>query len=169
MPHLSRYESAGKLGDHLRLDLALAAPDPRLLPELAGPLTAALGTPRLHSYQRELVTPALDDAARRDWPFDPSALIAVSGGDEGVLLACQAQIIAGDRVAVEEPTAARLLDILELFGAEVLPVACDELGPRPDELAAVLNRKPVLFLYQPRGHTPCGHAVTAARRNQLAC
>ncbi|WP_031465647.1 PLP-dependent aminotransferase family protein [Sciscionella sediminilitoris] len=168
VPHPVRYERIGHFAGQLRTDLSLAAPDPALLPELGAALEGALGDPRFNAYQRELVTPALDRAARAHWPFEPQALMAVGGGYEGILLACQTQVIAGDRVVVEEPTAARLLDVLDLVGAEVLPVGCDESGPLPDELAEAMRRKPAAFLYQPRSLSACGHVVTAARRAELA-
>lgn len=168
VPHPARYERIGHFGGNVRSDLAIAAPDPALLPDLSGALTAALSNTGLNTYQREQVTPALEAAGQRDWPFESEAMLAVGGGYEGMLLVCQTQVIAGDRVAVEEPTAARLLDLLDFVGAEVLPVPCDAEGPRPDALAEALRRKPVAFVYQPRGHTPCGHAVGPERSARLA-
>lgn len=72
------------------------------------------------------------------------------------------------RAAVEDPTAPRLLDILDAVGAEVIPVRCDERGPRPDALADALRRKPVFFIYRPHAHSPAGHSVDAARSAELA-
>ena len=167
VPHPARTERVGQFGKQLQIDLNLAVPDLALLPDLSEPLTAALANPELNSYQRERITPALEAAVRRDWPFDPEMLLTVGAGYEGMLLACQTQLITGDKVAIEEPTATRLLDILDFIGAEVLPVPCDNEGPRPDALQAALSRKPVTFIYQPRTHTPLGHSVTARRSVEL--
>ncbi|MFJ2955890.1 aminotransferase class I/II-fold pyridoxal phosphate-dependent enzyme [Streptomyces sp. NPDC087270] len=168
VPHPVRYERVGDLGPHLTLDLAVAAPDRALLPALDGALLAGARTPQLNDYSRTAVTSALLDAVRGSWPFEPEAWMAVGGGYEGVHLLCQALIAPGDRVAVEEPTAARLLDILESLGAQILPVACDAEGPLPDSLADAVARRPTLFLHQARAQAPCGWTVSPARAAALA-
>ncbi|HEV7625852.1 MAG TPA: GntR family transcriptional regulator, partial [Streptomyces sp.] len=111
--HPVRFERLGDLGDRLTQDLAIAAPDPALLPPLEEALLAGARTPRLNDYSRTAITPALLEAVRGTWPFPPEAWLAVGGGFEGVQLLCQALLVPGDRVAVEEPTAVRLLDILD--------------------------------------------------------
>lgn len=132
VPHPARFERVGDLGSHLTLDLAVAAPDPALLPPLEDALLTGARNPRLNDYSRSAITPALLDAVRDTWPFEPGAWTAVGGGYEGVQLLCQSLIVPGDRVAVEDPTAARLLDILEALDAQIVPVACDAEGPLPD-------------------------------------
>ncbi|WP_379492388.1 aminotransferase class I/II-fold pyridoxal phosphate-dependent enzyme [Nonomuraea rubra] len=47
-------------------------------------------------------------------------------------------------------------------------MACDEHGPIPGALEKALRARPVAFVYQPRGQSPCGHAVTPARSAELA-
>ncbi|MDA4631264.1 GntR family transcriptional regulator, partial [Escherichia coli] len=69
--------------------------------------------------------------------------------------------------AIEEPTALRLLDILEDLGAHILPVACDENGPLPDALMEALKRKPAAFLFQPRTHAVTGRGVSRERLTAL--
>jgi DNA-binding transcriptional MocR family regulator len=166
--HPVRYERVGDLGDHLTQDLAIAAPDPALLPPLEAALAAGARTPRLHDYSRTAVTPALLDAVRDSWPFPPDAWLAVGGGFEGVHLLCQALLVPGDRVAVEEPTAPRLLDILDAQEVRTVPVACDTEGPVPAALERALADRPALFLYQPRAQTPRGWSLTDQRAAALA-
>ncbi|MBO2463676.1 aminotransferase class I/II-fold pyridoxal phosphate-dependent enzyme [Actinomadura violacea] len=168
VPHPARYERIGEFGNRLAVDLAIAAPDPALLPPLDAALAAGARTARLNDYTRETITPALRAAAEPGWPFPPAAMLAVGGGYEGVQLVCQTVAVPGDRVAVEDPTGARLLDILEAQGAEVVPVACDDEGPEPGALAEALATGPAAFVYQPRAHTPRGHALTPARAAALA-
>ncbi|MFB4302724.1 aminotransferase class I/II-fold pyridoxal phosphate-dependent enzyme [Actinomadura sp. NTSP31] len=168
VPHPARYERIGEFGNRLAVDLAIAAPDPALLPPLDAALAAGARAPRLNDYTRETITPALRAAVEPGWPFPPAGLLTVGGGYEGVQLVCQTVAVPGDRVAVEDPTGARLLDILEAQGAEVVPVACDDEGPEPDALAEALAAKPAAFVYQPRAHTPRGHALTPARAAALA-
>jgi DNA-binding transcriptional MocR family regulator len=168
VPHPVRYERLGNFGGRPAVDLTVAAPDPSLLPRLDIALAEGLRAERLNDYSRETITPRLRAAAGADWPFDAQDWLAVGGGYEGVQLTCQAIAVPGDRVAVEHPSAARLLDIAEARGVTLIPVTCDEHGPRPEALAAALRANPVAFIYQPRAHTPCGHAVPAARSAQLA-
>lgn len=168
VPRPYRFEGVGRFGNRLMHDLRLAVPDPALLPPLDLALAQALRTQQLNEYVRVPITAQLAAAVTPSWEFPPAALLAVNGGFDGLLLLCQSLVMAGDTVAVEEPTAPRLLDILDEVGAEVLAVACDERGPRPDALAAALRRQPVLFVYQPRAHSPCGHHVDPDRRDELA-
>ena len=74
----------------------------------------------------------------------------------------------GATVAIEDPTAMRLLDILEDRGARPLPVACDAEGPLPEALAQALAHKPTAFVYQPRTHSVTGRRVSPARLDALA-
>ncbi|WP_326612711.1 aminotransferase class I/II-fold pyridoxal phosphate-dependent enzyme [Streptomyces scopuliridis] len=168
VPHPVRFERVGDLGSHLTLDLAVAAPDPALLPALEDALLAGARSPRLNDYSRSAITAALLDAVQGTWPFEPEAWMAVGGGYEGVQLLCQALIVPGDRVAVEDPTAARLLDILEALDAQIVPVACDAEGPLPDSLARALEQRPALFLHQSRAQAPCGWTVGEERAAALA-
>ncbi|RAJ71400.1 DNA-binding transcriptional MocR family regulator [Streptomyces sp. Amel2xB2] len=166
--HPVRYERVGDFGDHLTQDLTIAAPDPALLPPLEDALLAGARTPRLNDYARTAVTPALLDAVRGTWPFEPEAWLAVGGGFEGVHLLGQALLVPGDRVAVEEPTAVRLLDILDALEVRTVPVACDGEGPLPESLTEALAARPAMFLSQSRAQTPCGWSLTAQRAGALA-
>lgn len=168
VPHPVRYEKLGNFGSRQTVDLTIASPDPHLLPRLADALAEGARAENLNDYTRETITPRLRAAVAADWPFAAESWLAVGGGYEGMQLACQAIAVPGDRVAIEHPSAARLLDILEALGVTIIPVACDEHGPRPASLAAALRANPVAFVYQPRAHTPCGHAVPAERAVELA-
>ena len=158
----SRFGRGGHFAPDV-IDLSVASPDPALLPPLGAALRAAEAAPRLHSYIREPILPTLRAAVAPRWAYAADAYLATNGGYDGVHMALQALLMPGSLVAVEEPTAARLLDLLEAAGATPLPVACDAEGPRPDELAAALCRKPAAFLFQPRTHAATGHVVTPAR------
>ncbi|MEU8360753.1 PLP-dependent aminotransferase family protein [Nonomuraea sp. NPDC048882] len=168
VPRPIRYERLGHWGDRLAIDLTIASPDTALLPPLEAALAAAAGAQGLNDYARETITPRLRAAVEPDWPFPARGWLAVGGGYEGVQLLCQTTALPGDRIAIEEPTGARLLDILERTGAQIIPVACDEHGPIPAALAQALRARPVAFVYQPRGQSPCGHAVTRERSAELA-
>ncbi|MBM9594933.1 aminotransferase-like domain-containing protein [Roseitranquillus sediminis] len=149
------------------LDLSLAVPDPALLPPLEAALRHAATGPDLNSYRRSRIEPSLRDAVEPTWPYPPNALLATNGGYNAVYAAVHALVTPGDAVACEEPTAIRLLDILEDAGAHILPVACDDRGPLPEALDGALAQRPVLFLYQPRTHSVTGRHVDAARIAEL--
>ena len=53
----------------------------------------------------------------------------------------EAHLRPGDRVAVENPGYAALFDLLRARGLALEPVAIDERGMRPDELAAALDAR----------------------------
>lgn len=167
-PRPLRFEAVGNFGQHIRADLSYAAPDPALLPDLSQALTQGRLALNLNSYQREPISDALRQAALRRWPYEPEAFMATNGGYEGMHLTLQTLIMPGSVVAIEDPTATRLLDILDNVGAHAIAVACDENGPLPSALRDALKRKPVAFIYQPRTHATCGTAVSAARMEEMA-
>ncbi|TKI04499.1 aminotransferase-like domain-containing protein [Martelella alba] len=162
-----RFEQIGNYGDNIKADLTMASPDPDLLPPLERAMRAGIASPRLNSYQREPISPRLLRAIQPAWPFPAQAFLATDGGFDAMNLLVQTLVSPGDRVAIEDPTATRLLDILDNIGAEILPVPCDDEGPRADALAVVMTKQPVLFIYQPRTHSATGHAVSEARSQAL--
>jgi DNA-binding transcriptional MocR family regulator len=167
-PHPARFERTGNFGDRLAVDLTLAGPDPALLPDLSEALQVGLTARDLNDYRREAITPELRAAVAPRWPFPAAGWLATGGGYEALVLLLEVTVVPGDRVAVEEPTAPRLLDILDSVGATVLPVACDERGPRPESLAAALTKQPAAFVFQPRAQSPTGSALDAERCKELA-
>ncbi|WP_236796099.1 PLP-dependent aminotransferase family protein [Amycolatopsis sp. GM8] len=150
------------------IDLERGDPDPALLPPLADAVAAGARTERLNSREKDFITPRLLAAVAPTWPFSPEAWTVVAGGYEGSLLACRAVARPGDLVALEEPSAPRLLDALRGSRIRIVPVQWDEEGPRPDSLARALEHRPAAFVYQPRAHVPYGRSVSADRVAQLA-
>lgn len=167
-PRPVRFESVGNFGQFIVADLTYAAPDPALLPDLSQALLQGTKTPHLNSYRREPITDALRDTVAARWPYPASAFMATNGGFDGIQVALQALLMPGSVVAIEDPTTARLLDILDNLGAHVVPVRCDEEGPMVDSLAAALKQKPAAFIYQPRTHAISSHSVSPARLLALA-
>ncbi|EJL50537.1 transcriptional regulator with HTH domain and aminotransferase domain-containing protein [Rhizobium sp. CF122] len=162
-----RLASSGHYGADV-LDLTMAVPDPRLLPPLEKALAYGASAENLNSYERSRILPELEAELRKTWPYEPEALLATNGGYNAVYTAIHALVTPGAPVAIEEPTAMRLLDILEHQGARILPVKCDEYGPLPSSLQDAMRYKPVVFLFQPRLHSVTGRTVTAQRLGELA-
>lgn len=168
MPRPIRFEKIGNYGDNIRADLAMASPDPALLPELHNALQAALSSPQLNSYTREAISAPLLRAITPRWPYAAEAFLATDGGFDAMNLLVQTLVSPGDRVIIEDPTATRLLDMLDNVGAEILPLACDDQGPLPEVLFSLLEQAPVMLIYQPRTHSATGNSISPARRNALA-
>lgn len=166
--HPLRYEGNGNFGDFARLDLRLAAPDPLLLPDLSAALGHATRSPDLNSYRRELITPSLKEAVCAVWPYEAPAFVATNGGYDALYLALISCVIPGAHVAVEEPSTARILDILDKIGARTIPVVSDDDGPLPDSLADALRRNPSVFVFQPGEHATTGRRVNKKRLTALA-
>lgn len=168
MPRPVRFEKIGNYGDNIQADLAMASPDPALLPDLRQAILHGLEAPQLNSYLREPISPQLLAAVKPRWPFPAEAYLAADGGFDAMNLIIQTLVSPGDRVVIEDPTATRLLDILDNVGAEILPLPCDDEGPQPAALAALLQKRPVMMIYQPRTHSATGHRVSQARSAALA-
>ena len=168
MPRPIRFEKIGNYGENVQASLAMASPDPTLLPDLRQAMLAGITSPQLNSYQREPISTTLQAAIAPRWPYPAEAWLATDGGFDAMNLIMQTLLSPGDRVVIEDPTATRLLDILDNIGAEILPLPCDEQGPLPGTLATLLQKSPAMFIYQPRTHSATGHSVTQRRSAELA-
>lgn len=166
-PRPARTGTSGLFGDDV-LDLSLSVPDTAVLPPLDKALRHAAGARNLHSYERTPILDSLRLAVEQRWPYEPETFLATNGGYNAFYSAVHALIMPGATVAIEDPTAMRLLDILEDRGARPLPVACDAEGPLPEALAQALAHKPTAFVYQPRTHSVTGRRVSPARLDALA-
>ncbi len=162
-----RLASAGHYGANV-LDLSMAVPDQALLPPLEKAMVYATSVGDLNSYARSRIVPELRDAIAGDWPYEPEAFLAINGGYNGVYTTLRALVRPGSVVAVEHPTAMRLLDILEDLGVKIVPVLSDSEGPLPASLKMALAERPAAFLFQPRLHSVTGQTVTLQRIETLA-
>ncbi|ANP89085.1 PLP-dependent aminotransferase family protein [Rhizobium leguminosarum] len=149
------------------LDLTLAGPDAALLPRLAEAMAYGATVDDLNSYERSRIVPELKDAVSERWPYEAEAFLATNGGYNAVYTILHALVSSGSSVAIEHPTAMRLLDILEDLGVKIIPVACDGEGPLPDSLREALQQRPAAFLFQPRLHSVTGVTVSSSRLGQL--
>jgi DNA-binding transcriptional MocR family regulator len=166
-PRPLRFEEIGNFGAR-SLDLSLAAPDPALLPPLEEALRHGARAAQLNSYERVPILETLRQAVATHWPYRPAAFVATNGGYDALHATVQTLIRPGSPVAIEDPTAMRLLDILDNVDAQLIPVACDDRGPDPSSLAAAIARKPAAFIYQPRTHSVTGCMVDPQRMAELA-
>ncbi|MGO4690564.1 aminotransferase class I/II-fold pyridoxal phosphate-dependent enzyme [Glaciibacter sp. 2TAF33] len=163
-----RFENVVRLWGGSVLDLSLATPDPALLPSLQNAIARAPIDERLNWYQRPSIIPALRDAVAPTWPWQPEAWFVANGGYDGIRLLVASGVVPGEYVAVADPSTPRTLDILELFGARVLPVKTDADGPQAESLRHALKSRPVAFIYEPRSGSRSGSTLSAERHAELA-
>jgi DNA-binding transcriptional MocR family regulator len=151
--------------------LAAGSPDPELLPAFPAVPSGRTGpvSPRL--YGDAAMQPGLAElaAARfRADGIDPAHLAVVGGALDGVERVAGAWLRPGDRIAVEDPGYAPLLDLLAAMDVEAEPVALDESGARPDALARALGRGCRGAVLVPRAQSPTGAAWDTDRAAELA-
>ncbi len=164
----TRYRRVTEGPGHFRLDLSTGTPDPDLLPDL-GPLLARVARDvRTTSYLDDPVLPALDEVLRATWAFPPEALTVVDGAMDALDRTTALIVRLGDRVLVENPGFAPLLDLLEQLGAKVVGLPMDDAGVEPAALETALASEPVALFLQPRAQNPTGVSMTARRARQLA-
>lgn len=161
-----RLASSGNYASGV-LDLSMAVPDVSLLPSLERALAHGAKVGDLNSYERSRIVPELRDAVTETWPYAPEAFLATNGGYNAVYTTVHALLMPDSVVAIEHPTAMRLLDILEDLGVRLVPVLSDAEGPTPQSLGEALKERPSAFLFQPRLHSVTGQTVSAARIEAL--
>ncbi|HWQ10118.1 MAG TPA: aminotransferase class I/II-fold pyridoxal phosphate-dependent enzyme, partial [Holophaga sp.] len=136
--------------------------------DLGRALACGLTAPDLNCYQDAPISPILKEVVAPGWPYPAEAYLSANGGYDAVRLALQTLVMPGSTVAVEDPTAMRVLDILDNLGVHVVPVACDADGPQCASLAEAMKHKPAAFIYQPRTHAVTGRHLTAERLDEMA-
>ncbi len=149
-------------------DLATGNPDPELLPDLAAALAHFDARARAHPLNNKLER--LVELAAASFAADGivnPALAVVGGALDGVERVLTAHLSPGDAVAVEDPSFPRVLDLLRALGLMLVPVAVDDDGPRPEELAPALADGAKALILTPRWQNPFGARLTAARTAEL--
>ncbi len=98
---------------------------------------------------------------------DPTALTVTSGALDGIERLLAAHLRPGDRVAIEDPSWANLIDLVAALGLEPVPVAVDDEGPTPAATHAALATGARAFVVTTRAQNPSGAAVSARRATAL--
>ncbi|KZS74662.1 GntR family transcriptional regulator [Mycobacterium kansasii] len=149
-------------------DLSTGNPDPALLPIGAARLRTRPGPPVL--YGQPPMSDELVHHARAALTADgvPAHHLAVtSGALDGIERALSAHLRPGDRVAVEDPGWANLLDLLAALRLNAEPVRVDDDGPLVADLARALGRGVRALVVTTRAQNPTGAALSADRAAAL--
>ncbi len=154
-------------------DLSTGNPDPALLPiaraDFRNSSRPGSTAPRL--YGEPAMSPDLVDYTRAALAADgvPADHLAVtSGALDGIERALTAHHLRpGDRVAVEDPGWANLLDLLAALGLSAEPVLVDDDGPLVADLARALGRGVRALVVTNRAQNPTGAALSADRADAL--
>ncbi len=150
-------------------DLSTGNPDPALLP-LAGAMLPGPVAGRPVLYGEPAMVGALAEFARAALSADgvPADHLAVtSGALDGIERVLTAHLRPGDRVAVEDPGWANLLDLLAALGLAAEPVRVDDDGPLPADLTRALDRGVRGLVVTNRAQNPTGAALSARRADEL--
>jgi DNA-binding transcriptional MocR family regulator len=150
------------------IDLASGNPDPALLPDLRAALVD-LAVP-LRLYGDADMVPALAERARAWFAADGVAaqhLAVVSGALDGIERVLSVQLRPGDRVAVEDPAYASVLDLVRALGLVPVPAAIDIDGLLPDALDRALGSGVAAVVVTPRAQNPSSVAISAERARAL--
>jgi len=145
-------------------DLVDGNPDPDLLPDLPvlSPKHVLYG---MDPRDEELLERVGSAFATDGIPAEHVTI--VSGALDGLERLLDAQVRPGDRVAVEDPTFPRVLDLLASLSLQVEPMAIDEAGPRPEALERALRRGVEALIVTPRAQNPSSAAIDAERAAEL--
>jgi DNA-binding transcriptional MocR family regulator len=150
-------------------DLSTGNPNPALLPIADARFPQACpGAPLL--YGQAPMSPELIDHARATLAADgvPAEHLAVtSGALDGIERALSAHLRPGDRVIVEDPGWANLLDLIAALGLSAEPVRVDDDGPLVADMARALGRGARALIVTTRAQNPTGAALSAERADAL--
>ncbi|MCV6985845.1 aminotransferase class I/II-fold pyridoxal phosphate-dependent enzyme [Mycobacterium shinjukuense] len=149
-------------------DLSTGSPDPALLPIAQAHRPAQSRPPVM--YGEPAMSSELVEHTRAALTADtvPAAHLAVtSGALDGIERVLTAHLRPGDRVAVEDPGWANLLDLLAALGLSAEPVRVDDDGPLLLDMARALRRGVRAVIVTSRAQNPTGAALSADRCGAL--
>ncbi|MGG4604069.1 transcriptional regulator PtsJ [Paenalcaligenes sp. Me131] len=168
----NQYESSDQEGaqaDSPLTDLASGNPNATWLPDIAAALQRKPYTPRLygeptvnaglHRYIQQWMQP--DCPAKFDIDLTHGAVDAI----ERLL---NAYLVAGDKVAVENPCFLSSLHSLGAVGLQATGVSVDDEGMLANELEEALRKGARAVLLTPRAHNPTGCSLSKKRAKELS-
>lgn len=161
-------ELEGSTADLALRDLASGNPAAEVLPPLSDLVPFIRSSPCL--YGEAAIRPDLEKAGRAwlqsDLPAD-FELNLTGGAVDAVERVLATWLIAGDRVAVEDPCFLSSISTLRHNRLQVCPVPVDTEGMQCDALAAQLEAGVKAVIITPRAHNPTGYGLSADRAARI--
>jgi len=162
-------EQEGALSDSPLADLASGNPNPAWLPDLSAALAIRPYQPRL--YGEPTVNAGLESYARawfaRDCPA-PFEINLSHGAVDAIERLLSSHLVAGDKVAVENPCFLSSINMLRIAGLQALGVPVDAEGMQAAALEAALAKGAQAVILTPRAHNPTGCSLSEKRAKALA-
>ncbi|MGF6120073.1 DNA-binding transcriptional MocR family regulator [Janthinobacterium lividum] len=161
-------EQEGLLPGSPLADLGGGNPNLAWLPDVGAALARKPYRPRL--YGEATLDPELEALARRwmagDCP-EGHDITLTNGAVDAVERLLAAYLVAGDKVAVEDPCFVSSINTLRIAGLHAVGVAVDAEGMQAEALERALAQGAQAVIVTPRAHNPTGCSLSAARADQL--
>jgi DNA-binding transcriptional MocR family regulator len=100
-------------------------------------------------------------------PTTPEEVIITSGAHQAIALIFASDVRPGEVVAVEDPTYAGVIDLIEHMGARSFGLSMDHKGVRPDAIETAVRRGARLLHLVPTGQNPTGIVMPLDRRREI--
>lgn len=161
-------EQEGLLPGSPLADLGSGNPNPVWLPDIGAALARKPYRPRL--YGETTVDPEMEALARQSLTGDCPGQFEVSlsgGAVDAIERLLTAYLVAGDKVAVEDPCFIGSVNTLRVAGLQAVGVPVDTQGMSAQGLERALAQGAQAVIVTPRAHNPTGCSLSAARTRQL--
>jgi len=161
-------EQEGVMLDSPLVDLASGNPNPAWLPDVTTAWAQRPYRPRM--YGEKPVNPELEAHGRHWFSNDCPNQFEIDlahGAVDAIERLLSAHLVAGDKVAVEDPCFLSSFNTLRLAGFQSLGVAVDAEGLRADALEAALALGAQAVIVTPRAHNPTGWGLSRSRAHDL--
>jgi DNA-binding transcriptional MocR family regulator len=155
------------------VDLSTGEPARRLLPALGPHLKRlALIANEPVGYagsgpRPELLALARDRLAADGVPIADASLTVTSGTLDALERLLSSRLSPGDRVGVEDPGWANLIDLVAALGLEPVPVPVDAEGPTVDGVRRAVGSGVAAIVVTSRAQNPTGASITVDRAQRL--
>lgn len=161
-------EQEGAVANTPLVDLASGNPAAACLPDIQAAFAQIDYVPRL--YGEPTLNMGLLQYLENWFTPDCSAGFELNLS-HGAVDACErllsAYLVAGDKVAVEDPCFLSSINALHSLGLEACGLQMDEAGVQPNSLQEALEQGVQAVILTPRAHNPTGSSFTAERALQL--
>lgn len=161
-------EPEGSLPGSPLVDLAGGNPNPAWLPDVGAALARKPYRPRL--YGEPTVAPELEASARGWLVGDCPERFEINlthGAVDAVERLLAAYLVAGDKVAVEDPCFVSSVNTLRIAGLQAIGVPVDAQGMQVDALEQALAQGAQAVIVTPRAHNPTGCSLSEMRARKL--